>query len=172
MFGYNGSKSITNDEYYDVDIVCTGNCNIFLNEFDYRFFLSILEELILKNDNVEILAYNLDSNYLRILFSQVKKNSVNKLLGSLISRYNVFFNEKYQIRDLLVKNDCTVIKVPHGDLLDVSRDIHLSSNAWIDNPYSSIRAYFYDDAPEWLNKTHISDIYGSAIKYLEFLEQK
>lgn len=172
MFGYNGSKSVTDDEYYDVGIVCAGNCNIFLDEFDYRFLLSILEELILKNDNVEILAYNLDSNYLKILFSQTKKNSVNKLLGNLISRYNTFFNEKYQIEDLLVRNNYAIKKVPHSDLLDVSRDIHLSSNAWIDHPYSSIRAYFYDDTPEWLNKTHISDIYGSAVKYLEFLEHK
>lgn len=172
MFGYNRSKSIKDDEYYDVGVSCDNDRSIFLDEFDYRFFLSILEDLILKNDSVEILAYNLDSNYLKFLFSQKKKDSVVKLLNSLIDRYNTFFVGKYGVDNLLVKGGCIITEVSHDSLLDVSRDIHLSSNAWIDHPYSSIRAYFYDDTPEWLSKTHISDIYGSAVKYLEFLEQK
>lgn len=172
MFGYNGLKSVTNDEYYDVGISRGSGRNIFLDEFDYRFFLSILEDLILKNDSVEILAYNLDSDYLKILFSQTRKNSAIKLLDNLLGRYDAFFSEKYRTKDLLTKDNCVVVKVSHDDLLNVSRDIHLSSNAWIDHPYSSIRAYFYDDTPEWLSKTHISDIYGSAVEYLEFLESK
>jgi len=40
----------------------------------------------------------------------------------------------------------------------------------MDYPYSSIRAYLYDDAPSWLNKTRIAELYGSAIKYLDFLQ--
>ena len=63
-----------------------------------------------------------------------------------------------------------VSKVPSDGLLNASRHIHMEIDNWIDCPYSSIRAYLYDDAPSWLNKTQITKVYGSAIKYLELLK--
>jgi len=40
----------------------------------------------------------------------------------------------------------------------------------MDYPYSSIRAYLYDDVPDWLVKFRVADRYKSAVKYLEFLD--
>ena len=90
-------------------------------------------------------------------------------MHNIILTYNQYFYDKYGIEDLLSENNYKVLMVPFDDLLETSRHIHINPNEWIDYPNSSLRAYFYDDAPNWLNKTHITKLYGSAVKYLEFL---
>ena len=57
-----------------------------------------------------------------------------------------------------------------NELLNISKLIHTTPNDWLDYPHSSLRAYLYDDVPEFLDKTHISKVYGSAVEYFEFLK--
>lgn len=167
MLGFNMFKSCKNGEYYVVNIDC--DKDVFLDALDYYFFLSLLGNGVIENNFVEILAYSLEPRQLKILLFQANKSRINKLLADLLNAYNRYYLKKYKIKNLLGKANCVVVKVSSDSLLDVSRDIHLLPDMWIDHPYSSIRAYFYDDAPDWLSKYHIADIYGSAVDYCEFM---
>lgn len=162
-------KSSVSGNYYQLQSGYSRSEFIYLDESDYRFFLYLLEKYLFNNNSVELLAYCLESDHYNLLLCQIDNGSVAKLMHNIITTYNRYFFNKYGIEDLLPESDYGVSIVPSDDLLDTSRCIHIKPDAWIDYPYSSLRAYFYDDVPCWLNKAHIAKLYGSAVGYLEFL---
>jgi hypothetical protein len=64
----------------------------------------------------------------------------------------------------------TIKELRDSQLLDASAYIHALSSNWRDYEHSSIRAYFYDDAPDWLSKRAFSDDHTSAIAYEKLME--
>jgi len=164
-------KINTSGNYYHVCTRGISNHCIFLDEADYQFFYSLFERYLPKDDSVEVLAYCLMPSYFHLLLYQTNKDGMSRLMHSVMASYSRYFNQKYGCNGPLFESDYKIIQtLDDKDLLNISRDIHLSSNDWIDYPNSSLRAYFYDDVPSWLNKTHIAELYGSAVKYSEFLE--
>jgi REP element-mobilizing transposase RayT len=166
------SNVTSNDElgeYYYLNIHCDGTNCIYLDEYDYHFFTSILQKYLLKNGSVEILAYCLESNHFDLLLFQSKDNGIKKLMNNIMTSYNQYYDDKYGVSGLLPDDADRLVQIASSNLLDVSRSIHISPDDWIDYPHSSLRAYFYDDVPDWLNKDYIVDQYGSAVKYLKFL---
>jgi REP element-mobilizing transposase RayT len=156
--------------YYQLYADGAGGRFVYTDETDYRFFLSLLGKYLLKNGSVEVLAYCLEPDHFNLLLCQIEKGGVAKLMHEIIIGYNRYFYDKYRVEDLLSESDYEISMVLPDNLLDISRDIHIKPNEWIDYPHSSLRAYFYDDVPGWLNKTRVAELYGSAVKYLEFLE--
>lgn len=64
---------------------------------------------------------------------------------------------------------CHKSTVPARKVLSISKSIHTRPDDYVTFPYSSIRAYLYDDVPKWLDKSHIAKRYNSALKYSELL---
>ena len=143
---------------------------IFLDETDYDIFLSILRKYLLNNDSVEALAYCLEPDHFCLLLNQLKANGAKDIMQNILNDYGAYHHKKYMFEKLLSEGDYEESKIAPNDLLDISRDIHLLPEDWKEYPHSSIRAYFYDDTPKWLNKDYITEQYGSAVQYLEFLE--
>jgi putative transposase len=122
-------------------------------------------------DSIELLAYCLMPNHFHLLLYQIEESGMTKLMHGIMTSYSRYFNNKYGRTGPLFESRYKASRVSSDEyLLHISRYIHRNPDAWMDYPYSSIRAYLYNDLPEWLNKIHISDLYGSAIKYHEFLE--
>ena len=159
-----------NISYYHVNTKGVDKQNIYRDEEDYRFFLSLFDKYLSKSNSTEILAYCLMPNLLDLLLCQINEGSVTKFIRNIVIAYNEYYYNKYQFKDLLLEDDLKISIVLTDNLLDVSRHIHTNPSDWMDYPYSSIRAYLYDDAPSWLNKTHIAEKYGSAVEYLDFLQ--
>lgn len=170
MQSHGTTKINGHSDYYQVRANCDSEELIYLDEADYNFFLSLLGKLSLKNDSVEALAYCLAPDHFCLLLNQTDNGGIERLMHGIVTGYNNFYFEKYKVEDLLSESNYKTNKILAGDLLNVSCRLHLSPDDWMECPYSSIRAYFYDDVPNWLNKTHIADKYGSAVKYLEFLQ--
>ena len=88
-----------------------------------------------------------------------------------MTSYSRYFNHKYGRSGPLFESRYKASQILSDEyLLHISRYIHLNPDKWIDYPNSSLRAYLYDDVPSWLNKIRIAELYGSAVKYLEYLE--
>ena len=155
--------------YYNVKSHAYGSNEIYHNDEDYNYFLSLLNKFIINNNSVDLSAYCLKPHYFDLLLFQISKDGVLKLMHNIVSSLNQYYYEKYNIEDILSESNYRVSIVPESDLLKTSRNIHLQSDGWIDYPYSSIRAYLYDDTPDWLNKTHLSDKYVTTLKYFDFL---
>ena len=156
--------------YYQLRAEVVGGRLIYNDNSDYQHFLSLLERHILSNDSVEALAYCLAPNHFCLLLCQLKDSGVEKIMHNILADYNKYFFNKYKVQDLLSRTDYKISKITPDNLLDSSRKIHTQSSDWIDCEYSSIRSYLYDDVPVWLNKKRIAKLYGSTVKYLEFLQ--
>jgi len=156
--------------YYQLRADGVGSKIIYNNDADYRHFLTLLEQYIVVNDAVEALAYCLEPDHFSLLLSQDKEHGIERLMHNIVTAYNKYIDNKYGEEDLLSENNYKVTKISPDELLAVSRDIHTKNVDWMDCEYSSIRAYFYDDVPVWLDKKQIAGQYGTAVKYLKFLQ--
>jgi len=164
------TKKSKSGAYYQI-IVRSKSELIFRDKQDYGDFLSLFNNYLHMNNSVDVLAYCLRPNDFCFLVFESKDKEISRLMQHVLTDYNRFYHDKYQINDLLSDGDCTKNIVQDDKIMDISRKIHISSNDWIDCEYSSIRAYFYDDDPTWINKKHIVDKFGSAKKYLKFLQE-
>jgi hypothetical protein len=156
-------------EYYYLRADSLGGAGIFQKDSDYQKFLSLMDKNLIKNDSVEVAAYCLSPSHFCLLLRQNVESGVTDLMHQVIIGYNKYYFDKHRVEDLLAESDYQVSVVESGQLLDTSRCIHTSANEWQDCEYSSVRAYLYDDKPVWLNKKYITDLYGSAVKYFDFL---
>lgn len=171
MSEYSQTKNNGPGSYYHVSVHDGDEGRIFLDEADYGFFILLLEKLLLKNDLIEVIAYCLLSDRFDLLLRPSGKVDITGLSNNIMTKYNRYYYGKYQIKNLLLDDNSTIAEVLADDLLAVSRQIHVQTNDWIDYPHSSIRTYLYDDVPIWLNKTYLSERYGSTTKYLDYLQK-
>jgi len=109
-----------------------------------------------KDTSTNLVAYCLSGVSVQLL---VKTNAKIDIL-TLIKNISTQYNKNAVVSEILGLNE----------LLNISKLIHTTPNDWLDYPHSSLRAYLYDDVPEFLDKTHISKVYGSAVEYFEFLK--
>ncbi|NCQ54269.1 hypothetical protein COV88_03060 [Candidatus Saccharibacteria bacterium CG11_big_fil_rev_8_21_14_0_20_41_19] len=168
------SRSVVNvnvqENYYQLRAEGVGGKIIYNNDADYRHFLTLLEQYILVNDSVQALAYCLAPDHFCLLLNQTNERGIERLMHNIVTAYNKYIDNRYGEEDLLSENNYKVTKISPDELLKVSRDIHTKNADWMDCEYSSIRAYFYDDVPVWLSKQQIAGQYGTAVKYLKFLQ--
>lgn len=156
---------------YFVQVSATVKLGIFPSNCDYEYFLSLLKKYLTDNEDVGLLAYCLAKNHFDLLMSQNSSNGISFLMHELLLDYNKYYFEKYNVDDITSESNYIVKFVERCELLETSKKIHKKLKKWRECPYSSIRAYLYNDTPEWLNRDKIADVYGSAIKYLEYLRK-
>lgn len=173
------------DSFYHVYTRGANKQSIFLDEADYLFFLGLFERYLSLKDSsnqttvgyqkldesIEVLSYCLMPNHFHCLIYQIDEDGMARLMHSIMTSYSRYFNKKYGRSGPLFESRYKASRIASDEyLLHISRYIHLNPDEWIDYPYSSLRAYLYDDVPCWLKKTRIAELYGSAVKYLTFLE--
>ena len=94
---------------------------------------------------------------------------IDSLIKNICLDYDKYFFNKYKVRDVLDLGSHVITKTDACLIMQASKDIHLLPDDWLDYPYSSIRAYLYDDTPDWLDKDHIVDLCGTTENYFNFL---
>lgn len=173
------------DSYYHVYTRGISKQHIFLEEADYRYFLTLFERYLSKDnpsskplvtyqkldDSVEVLAHCLMPNHFHLLLYQINEDGMARLMHSIMTSYSRYFNSKYSRSGPLFESRYKASRILSDEyLLHISRYIHLNPDEWVDYPYSSLRAYLYNDVPCWINKNRIAELYGSSVQYLVFLE--
>ena len=185
MPNQNISKVNITDNYYHVYTLDNSDQQIFLEESDYWFFFSIVEKFLSKvdppnqlsninhnqNGLVEVLVYCMMPNHFHLILYHNNLGAIKKLMNGILKSYGRYFNEKYNNKSQLFSSSFIISRILTDEcLLNISRHVHLNPVNWIDYPYSSLRAYLYDDAPCWINKKRISKLYGSTFEYFTFLK--
>jgi len=146
-------------DYYLVSIHGDDGHHVFIKEADNAYFLSLLNRLLTDNKTVELVAYCLRSDQIVLLSNQISCSGVANLMHSIIINYNKYYFDKYAVEDVLSEGEYVVSKVLPKDILKASFKIHTNTDDWVNHEYSSLRAYLYNDTPDWLTKYHISDLY-------------
>jgi len=145
---------------------------IFIDNQDYKVFLSYIEEYLTPLQQgstllyreltgkyygeIILLAFCLMPNHFHLLIKQKDKDSIKRFSKSLFTRYSMYFNKKYKRVGPLFQSiykATNVIDKEH--LLYISKYIHLNpsekTNKLID-AYSSYSDYLGVTNTQWLNK--------------------
>lgn len=173
------------DSFYHVYTRGISKQTIFHDDADYLYLLSLFERYLSKDidnartdatyqklyDSIEVLAYCLMPNHFHLLVYQIDKSGMSRLMHNIMTSYSRYFNTKYKRSGPLFESRYKASRIEADKyLLHISRYIHLNPDCWIEYPYSSLRAYLYDDVPCWMNKNRVSELYESTDKYYKFLE--
>jgi len=171
------------DAYYHIYARGAGKVEIFLEDVDYQFFLSLFaRHLSLRQQSsrlsayphlrgdIELLCYCLMPNHIHLLVYQSEQGAMPRLMRSIMTSYSRYFNHKYKRSGALFETRYKASLIENeAYLLHISRYIHLNPRYYKRYPYSSLGYLTGQPSPEWLQPEKIQDLFGSAEKYKEFV---
>ena len=185
MVSRNTVKVDIPDSYYHIYARGASRQPIFLDEQDYRVFLSLLERYLSPHeirdaagmpydkliDDISLLCYCLMRNHFHLLVYQVHEHTMTRLMRGVMTSYSRYFNKKYQRSGSLFESRYKASRISSDEyLLHISRYIHLNPKQWRDYPHSSLVYYIGGGpAPDWLQPERIQDLFSDAATYEEFL---
>ena len=174
---------------------------IFENEQDYKVFLSYIKEYlsppseshlqggtlrIHKNfsEEIELHCFCLMPNHFHFLIRQNAKNSMQKFLKSLFTRYSMYFNKKYNRVGKLFQGHYKAILITKDEyFLHLSRYIHRNPYEYtknlLSNTYSSYADYLGLKNTPWIKTEFILKFFNQennrdfikADTYKDFVEK-
>jgi hypothetical protein len=140
------------------------------DEADYRYLTSLFGSE-LSSDLSDILAYCLMPNSFQLLIKCNNEKCVIDAINKILISYGQYYSAKYDTEMIVDDNYSISPVISFDELLEASRQIHIAHNNWLHYPHSSLRAYLYDDAPDFIDRSCIANIYGSAVEYFNFLSE-
>lgn len=153
--------------------------NIFLDDQDYRVFLSFLKVYLSPPEQhfihpllgvtgsdpvrprilgsyfgkVTLLAYCLMPNHFHLLLQQIPKNGMTEFIRALCTSYSMYFNKKYERVGTLFQGTYKAVSVDGDEnLLRLSRYIHANPLEVTGSDPVKTREYPYSSFPHYLDK--------------------
>ena len=187
MPGRNTIKLYLDNGYYHIYNRGVEKRLIFQDDQDYGVFLSYLKRYLLKRDeneliqnynykdlsaDVKLISYCLMPNHFHLLVQQTSKHGITDIMKCLCTNYSVYFNRRNDRVGRLFQGIYKAVLVQNDSyLLHLSRYIHLNPHVISepDNyPYSSYK-YYLGNAPKWLDKKPVSDLFTGISEYQKFM---
>lgn len=184
----NRVKIYGEDQFYHVYNRGVNKEDIFKDDADYVYFLSLLKRhlspgesvdkygrLIRKyDDKIELVAYCLMPNHYHLLCYLKDPEGLVGLTRSVMTAYTMYFNKKYKRVGPLYQERFLASNITSDFYLwHVSRYIHLNPITIGKNfrtyPYSSIDYYVGKKQSEWLHTERLVEKTEEKAKYLGFV---
>ena len=169
----NSRKTYIENGYYHIYNRGVEKRNIFLDEQDYKVFLSYLKFYLeppnlqgqalkvapsrqLKNyaDQITLLAYCLMPNHFHLFVKQTAFNTINRFIHSILIKYSLYINKKYhRIGPLFQGRYKAVLIATEPQFLYLTKYIHRNP---LDLPPTSpgLEGYPYSSYPNYLHHIH------------------
>lgn len=164
--------------------------NIFLDEQDYAVFLSYLKSYLspqdefekvfpsrkLKNfaDDIDLLCYCLMPNHFHFLLRQHPLSAITDFVRSILTRYSMFFNRKYERVGGLFQGTYKAVEVRSEEQL-VYLTHYIHRNPSRSNPevaeqyrYSSLGNYLGKIRQPWVKPDIILDLFSKRKANLSY----
>jgi putative transposase len=207
----NSLKIYIENGYYHIYNRGVEKRTIFENEQDYKVFLSYLKYSLSKlpdkkeitevftlqgepfqgiphqpknyKERIELLAYCLMPNHFHLLIRQIDNSSMKSFMNSLITRYTMYFNKKYdRVGSLFQGVYRAVLITDEPYLLHLSRYIHLNPSEFTNDlasAYSSYGDYLGLRHTTWLKPDAILSQFNNKVgiefkkinNYKDFVEK-
>ncbi len=184
-------KTYIKDGFYHIYNRGVEKRNIFLDEQDYKVFLSYLKyslspppkkNAVLKiftlqglpfkgvprmpknfvND-LELHTYCLMPNHFHLLIKQLTEDAMRSFMNSIITRYSMYFNKKYDRVGSLFQGVYKAILINDNSyLLHLSRYIHVNPSEYTSNlleAYSSYAEYLKIRKTSWIKTDFIMNFF-------------
>ena len=203
-------KTFVEDGYYHVYNRGVEKRTIFQDPEDYKIFLTQIKNYVTpppdltnlkhtftlksstfqglphQNKNydqeIKILCYALMPNHFHLLINQKSRNSITNFMRSLLTKYTMYFNKKYQRVGSLFQSTYKGILITQDYyLLHLSRYIHrnpIDLTPDLTKAYTSYPNYIHPHPDDWINTKQILSFFdqptlqfmGKKITYQPFVE--
>lgn len=207
----NTIKTFVKDGYYHIYNRGVEKRIIFADTQDYKVFLKYLKEYLsppsnienlktaiivqgtsLKkivrqhknyNDKIILVAYCLIPNHFHLLINQKETRIMENFMKSLVTRYSMYFNKKYNRVGPLFQGIYKAALISDDSyLLHLSRYIHLNPKEYTKNlvdTYSSYADFLGSRKAKWINPKIILDFFNKDVaqglkkinSYKDFVEK-
>ncbi|MDZ4229100.1 MAG: transposase [Patescibacteria group bacterium] len=193
-------KEFAPESYYHIYNRGVAKQKIFLDDQDYKTFLSYLKlYLILSNlqgptlkvspsrqlknyfDQVKLLAYCLLPNHFHLFVFQKELNNITDFMRSLATKYSIYFNKKYRrVGPVFQGNYKAVMVKTENQFIYLSKYIHrnplpLPTRLDLEGyKYSSYQNYLGKFTQTWLDKSEILSYFSKQNpqkSYQQFVEE-
>ena len=184
----NRVKNYGEDQYYHVYNRGVNKENIFQEEDDFAYFLSLFKRYLSPsdavdkygratnsyNDEVELVAYCLMKNHYHLLFYLKEPDGLVHLMRSVMTAYTMYYNKKYQRSGGLYQGNFLAATITTDIYLwHVSRYIHLNPVGVGKNfrsyPYSSIGYFAGEKHAKWLKSERLVKTAQEREEYMKFV---
>lgn len=185
MPGKNIVRYFEGDQYYHVYSRGVAKQPVFLDDEDYRTFLHLFKRYLSEKPayssarveypwyapRLELLAYCLMPNHVHLLLYQFDEKAITEFMRSLMTSYSMYFNRKYKRVGPVFQSRYRASHITQDNYLEhISRYIHLNPLKWEHYPYSSLKYYVNNSAPEWISPRKIVNLFPDASQYFEFVK--
>ena len=124
-------------------------------------------------NQIELLAYKLESNRFDLLIKQIVPSTLPKFIRALSTRYALYFNKKHHRTGTLFRDSYRLQQIKDlSSLLHITRDFHSNFSNKSDVPahrYSSYPEYLGQRDTEWIKSQVVLSIEGVS-DYKSFVE--
>lgn len=170
----NAIKEYGVGEYYHVYNRGASKMDIFRDQEDYVFFLSLLKRYLTPGERVssyghvapnytgkvELIAYCLMPNHYHLMVYLLDTDGLHKLMRSLMTTYSMYFNRKYKRTGTLWEGRFLASRITNDVYYwQVSRYIHLNpldiGQNIFDYPYSSVQYFVGDWQAQWIHPEYV-----------------
>lgn len=184
----NSVKTYGSDQYYHVYNRGANKQDIFLEDTDYFYFLSLFKRHLGKDDvidksgrvirkyydQIELTAFCLMPNHFHLLVFLKEPEGLVHLMRSVIVAYSMYFNKKYGRVGGLFQGVFLASRIDSDFYLwHVSRYIHLNpldiGKDFRTYPYSSIDYFAGNKNAQWLSPGRLVDSTKERQDYQEFV---
>lgn len=178
-------KVFVPDSYYHIYNRGVAKQNIFLDQSDKRYFLSILDrhlnpESEITNElglpykqfeNIELTCYCLVNNHFHFLIHVTDNPQIlSEFMRSIGTAYTMYFNLKRKRVGPLFQGTYKASRITNDAyLLHITRYIHRNVREYLTYRYSSFKAYCTQEETAWLKPDRILALFKGD-EYSKFVE--
>lgn len=115
---------------------------------------------------VELIAYSLMSNQFHLVLHKINEIPAVNFIGSLCTRYSMYFNKKYQRRGTLFEGPYKSAAIKGRRMMNLTRLLHSSSE------YSSYPEYLGQRSTSWVKPQAVLSFFEKGTRgYKDFVEK-
>ena len=185
MPGRNIYKEYVPDSYYHIYNRGINKQPVFLDDQDFVVFLGLLKRYLgnttEKNINrisqpnyreqVELLAFCLMKNHFHLFIYQHTNLAIKDLMKSLTVAYGMYFNKRYKRVGPVFQQRYRAVRIVNdGQLLHITRYIHMNPHIYKTYAWSSLPYYTSQRQADWIQPKRILDLFEGD-DYLDFLNE-
>lgn len=181
-------KEYGEDQYYHVYNRGVAKTEIFLDDSDYVYMLSLFKKHLSGegsidrygrpvadySEELDLIAYCLMPNHYHMMVFLKDRDGLVHFMRSVMTAYSMYFNKKYKRVGALFQNHFLASRVTHDAYFwHISRYIHLNpmdiQQSYLTYPYSSVGYYVGHKRAKWLHPELILDETQQGGRYKQFL---
>ena len=182
-------KEYGEGQYYHVYNRGVAKADIFLDDDDYRYMLSLFKKYLSGKESLDnygraipnykneldLVAYCLMPNHYHMLVYLKDKEGLMRFMKSVMTSYSMYFNKRHGRLGSLFQNHFLASRITdEAYFWHITRYIHLNpldiGKDYKNYSYSSLGYFIGDKHADWLHETHIVETTKEREDYQNFLQ--